>query len=277
LIFVFIPHVRGAYKENRRYANTPALSNLILTSNYPPPQDPAYRIRVVPLHFDKSHETTEQEKEEFNKWYYEENRIDKLGVLGDFAAKYIIVNPDTLRKQVWSEIGKMILVEFYKAVGKDPPEWIELLVKDNVVEQASEETYFELRGFLEQAIVDGYRKDFKIDPNTGSETFDARIKHCLTYRTVPFLLEHYNTKTDKTDIVITYNIIPELLKRKIPNITSLSVLANEIPGFRYGLVKINGKPMKVAYGSHDDFRDFLSCEIEEEGGDAGGEQKQLVP
>ena len=50
--------VRGGFKGNSRYGNESALCPLILTSNSPPPTDPAYRIRVIPLRFDKIHETT---------------------------------------------------------------------------------------------------------------------------------------------------------------------------------------------------------------------------
>jgi hypothetical protein len=47
-------NVRGSHNQSHRYANSPALSNLMLTSNNPPPCDPAYRIRVYSLCFEKS-------------------------------------------------------------------------------------------------------------------------------------------------------------------------------------------------------------------------------
>ena len=59
---------------------------------------------------------------EFDQWFYKEKRINKLSALGDFAAKFIIANPEqTLRDLPWDEAGKLILREFYGAVRKEPP------------------------------------------------------------------------------------------------------------------------------------------------------------
>lgn len=255
--------VRGGFKGNSRYGNESAFCPLILTSNSLPPTDPAYRVRVVPLRFDKIHETTDQEKEEFNKWAYEDGNIYKLGTLGDFATKYIMTNPNIL-KNSWDEIGKAILTRFFNIVGQPAPDWINLIEKENVIEQSNDETYFELRGFLEQAIIEGYHKDFRIDPNDMDITFETRLLRCLQYRTIPYLLEHEPKGNTGKEIVITWNIIPELLKHKIPNISTLVGLAAEIPGFKYGLVKINGQPKKVVSGKYGDFMNFLNCSIGEE-------------
>lgn len=255
--------VRGGFKGNSRYGNESALCPLILTSNLPPPTDSAYRIRVVPLRFDKIHETSDQEKEEFNKWAYEDGNIYKLGILGDFTAKYIMANP-TILKNSWDEIGKIILSMFFDIVGIQAPDWIDLLEKENVIEQSNDETYFGLRGFLEQAVIEGYRKDFRIDPNGMAITFETRLSHCLQYRTIPYLLEHSPKGNTEKEVVITWNIIPELLKHKIPNISTLVGLAAEIPGFKYRLVKINGQPKKVVSGKYGDFRKFLNCSIGED-------------
>lgn len=217
----------------------------------------------MPLRFDKIHETTDQEKEEFNKWAYEDGNIYKLGTLGDFATKYIMTNPNIL-KNSWDEIGKAILTRFFNIVGQPAPDWINLIEKENVIEQSNDETYFELRGFLEQAIIEGYHKDFRIDPNDMDITFETRLLRCLQYRTIPYLLEHEPKGNTGKEIVITWNIIPELLKHKIPNISTLVGLAAEIPGFKYGLVKINGQSKKVVSGKYGDFMNFLNCSIGED-------------
>ena len=115
-----------------------------------------------------------KEKEDFNKWAYEDGNIYKLGTLGDFAAKYIIADPNILKKR-WDDVGKTIISEFYKSIGISPPEWINLVEKENVIEQSNDETYFGLRGFLEQAIIEGYRTDFRIDPNGRGCNFPDEI------------------------------------------------------------------------------------------------------
>ena len=65
-------------------------------------------------------------------------------------------------------------------------------------------------------------------------------------------------------ILITWNVIPEFLKAKVPNITTLPSLATEIPGFKYGNVKIAGlkKAKKVVHGNYDDFVNFIECTLE---------------
>jgi hypothetical protein len=101
-------------------------------------------------------------------------------------------------------------------------------------------------------------------------TFEMRLSHCLEYRSVPYLLSHsLKAKGSQREVVITWNIIPELIKRKIPNISTLSALAAEIPGFKYGGMKISGKTMKVVHGKYDDFVAFLKCKVEEEQPTAG--------
>ena len=59
-------------------------------------------------------------------------------------------------------------------------------------------------------------------------------------------------------------MIPELLKSKVPNITTLPGLAAEIPGFKYGNVKMSGlkKAKKVVHGTYDDFLKFIGCTVE---------------
>ena len=258
-------NVRGAHRDYSKYIKAHALSPLILTSNSPPPSDPAFRIRVIPLRHDKVHETTEQEKAKFNEWAFDKGNIYKLGILSDFAAQYIITNPDVLKNR-WDVAGKIILTEFYKSVGREPPDWFDLLEKENVIEQSKDETYFGLRGFLEQAIVEGYRRDFRIDPEGIKVTFETRLSHCLEYRSVPYLL----SRTPKSDggqkeVVITRNIIPELLRHKVPNISTLPALSSRDTWIQGTCtMKINGQPKKVVSGRYDDIVTFLNCTVEEE-------------
>ena len=80
----------GKFTENKRHSDILALSNIIFTSNPQPPRDPAYRRRFIIIQYTDSDKLTAEEKKEFKRWLIEEDRIEKLGVLGDFAAKYII-------------------------------------------------------------------------------------------------------------------------------------------------------------------------------------------
>jgi hypothetical protein len=139
----------------------------------------------------KSHQTTDEEKEKFNQWFYTGKRIDKLGIIGDFAAKYIITNHGILTELTWSEAGKRILQEFYKIAGKESPEWIELLEKPNVMEETNDDTYFGLRGFFEQAIMEGHRK-YTNDLNGMEVSFETKLSNCIEHRAVPYLFKLAN-------------------------------------------------------------------------------------
>jgi hypothetical protein len=66
---------------------------LFITSNPRPPDDSGYRSRTTIVHHGKEdvHECHDEETKEFEKWF--ESRLDLLGVLGDFVARYVIVKP----------------------------------------------------------------------------------------------------------------------------------------------------------------------------------------
>ena len=259
--------VRGAHRQNRRYGNGPALRNAMLTSNPLPPKDMGYRNRYISLHYDQGYRTSDLQKETFNRWFYTEGRVDKLGIFGDFARKYIIENPDELRTKHWSDLGKTILFEFYKAVGKEPPVWISILEKADVVRESTEDRISEIRGFLEQAIIEGHRKIY--GPLPGMDLRD-KLKQCIQGRGTSYLAEVTNKlkseRKETAKVVIMRNIIPELQRRRITGITTLTTLANEIPGFRYRLMRLTKytKAEKVAYGSYNDLLKFLGWPAEEE-------------
>jgi hypothetical protein len=260
-------NARGKHNENRRYVFDPALSSLMLTGNPAPPVDPAYKIRVIPMEFYKEYDTSDEEKEEFNEWFYTQENIEKLGVIGDVSAKLIMENPELLRKSSWSDLGKYILERLYMSVNKPIPEWTNLLEKPNIIEQSAESTYFELRGFFNRVIIDNYRKDPIIERDSDGRIIyndkiglEQKLNQCVTKK----LIEYLHQRDDGT-IIITHDIIQELQRNKITNVTTMQSLAEEIPGFVYKNMKVNGKVMRVVSGSYDDFLiSFLNCKFEED-------------
>ena len=107
-----------------------ALSPCILTSNDLPPQDPVFRRRIIPIYYSKEDEPSQEEMKQFNTSLRIE--LDTLGILGDFAANYILENQDILvnSKSNWIDIATHILVEFFKAAGKEIPDWIDYFVQE---------------------------------------------------------------------------------------------------------------------------------------------------
>jgi hypothetical protein len=254
---------RGKFVDGS-YNNIPALSPFILTANYSPPSDPAYRRRVLLIHFTKEELHNDKEANEFKQWLYE--RIDVLGILGDFAAKYVIDNPDVLITKQWEDIAKVILIEFYKTAGKEAPSWLNYLIEQKVIEESSEETHFELRAFFMDIITNTYSKHIRtLTANQDTIldlSFASRLNFCLDNELIPFLHQHVNRKNE-LEIAITADVFTELKKRKIENITHLRDLSTEL-GFEYCQRKLGGIQTKVVCGQRNKFIEFLEGNIEED-------------
>ena len=260
----------GKFSENKRHSDILSLSSVIFTSNPPPPRDPAYRRRFIVIQYIDSDKITEEEKKEFKHWLIEEDRIEKLGVLGDFAVKYIIEHPDLVlgfKDSLWHKPGETILKEFYKAAGKEPPSWLELVAEQSAVQESNEEKHFELVGFLRHTIQEEYKKNTVIGERSGIEVnFRMKIDDCITKGFVPFLYEHKRNKGEEVEVVITANIFSELKRYNRSQINSnytLVALASEIPGFKVDQRKINGENKKVACGTRTKFYEFLTPTIQE--------------
>lgn len=255
----------GKFSENKRHSDILALSNVIFTSNPPPPRDPAYRRRTTIIQYLDSDKLTEEEKKEFRCWLIEDDRIEKLGVLGDFAARYIIENPGLaldFKDSLWHKPGEVILREFYKAAGKEPPIWIEFVAEQSAVRESNEEKHFELVGFLRHTIQEVYRRDAMTEERPVMDVnLEMKIDSCLRKQSVPFLYEHKRNKGKEVEVVITANIFSELKKhnRFLTNSGNytLAALASEIPGFNVDQRKINGENKKVACGPRSKFFEFL--------------------
>jgi hypothetical protein len=259
----------GKFSENKRHSDILALSDIIFTSNPPPPKDPAYRRRFIIIQYMDSDKLTEEEKKEFKHWLIEEDRIEKLGVLGDFAARYLIEHPDLVlgfKDSLWHIPGETILREFYKAAGKEPPTWIELVAEQSAVQESNEEKHFELVGFLRHTIQEAYRRDVMAEGRPGIEVdLKMKINDCLRKESIPYLYEHKRNKGEEVEVVITANILSELRRynRSQTNGYTLAALASEIPGFKVDQRKINGANKKVACGPKTKFDEFLSPAIQE--------------
>lgn len=261
----------GKFNENKRHSDILALSNIIFTSNPPPPRDPSYRRRSIIIQYTESDKLTEEEKKEFKRWLIEADRIEKLGVLGDFTAKYVIEHPGLVlgfKDSLWYKPGEIILSEFYKAAGKQPPVWLEFVAEQSAIQESNEEKHFELVGFLRHTIHEAYRRDAMTQERPGIDVnLEMKIDNCLRKDSIPFLYEHKRNKGEQIEIVITANILFELKKynRSMTNSSNytLAALASEIPGFKVDQRKINGENKKVVCGPRTKFFEFLIPTIRE--------------
>ena len=270
------PHVRGKWMDGR-YQNIPALRKMFLTSNGRPSDDSGYRSKTTIIHHSKDevHERFQKEAKEFQNWL--ESKLDILGVLGDFIARYVIVKPEKPEQSIlfhsdksYDDMAKEILTEFYKSAGKDRPAWLDWTFEQrSIVEENTEQAYFELRGFLMGQVTNAYSRHIRTlykeqDPDVVID-FITRLNFCLTNKLVPYL--HKHTKRDKVEeIIITHDILAELKSEidDLEGITTMEDLGKEIPGFECASRKMAGKSWRVLAGTSKDFIDFLEGKITED-------------
>jgi hypothetical protein len=270
--------VQGKYVRSKFHENILALSPIAFTSNDSPPQDPAYRRRFVAIQFFENEKWAESEKEDFKRWLVDQNIRAKLGVLGDFVSRYVFEHPEVLRysSYSWNEYAIKIIEEFFNAAGIQAPDWINLIAPQTIVEEASEERQFEIRGFLQQAILDGYRRDSVTNPDPSTidtngkriyleMSFQQKINYCLENKSVPFLHLCKRNAGQEFEIAITSNVRSELKRHdRLASAPTMNALASKIPGFKYEPRSIGAQTVRVVCGSRMDFFSFLDCSLTEQ-------------
>ena len=103
-----------------------------------------------------------------------------------------------------------------------------------VVEETNEFTYFELRSFFGQAIIDGYRKDPIFLRDSYDEVIfdynvdlEQKLDRCFNQRLIQYLHLHNDGR-----VIITHDIIRELQNKRISNLITMQSIADEIQGFK---------------------------------------------
>jgi hypothetical protein len=265
---------RSKFVTRTTYADIPCLPACIFSSNPPFPEDPGYRSKFIYITYTANDRFwTMEEQTEFNAFMVQ--GLKHLEVVGDFTAQYIIDNPSVLLKENreecnWKETSTTVLREMYKAAGVEVPKWIGLFVEIDTtsaaIEDAHDNAYFQLVGLFQQGVIDGYRKDPKpkvdIESKAYLETsFKDKLKHCLKEHLISYLVERPSDRDKLRYIVITSEVMSETKKRKIPNI-SMQALADEIPNFRYGCIKMGNKSKRAVFGLYSQFIDFIEPHID---------------
>ena len=238
-----------------------ALSQCILTSNDLPPQDPAFRRRIIPIYYSKADEPSQEEIEQFNTIL--RTGLDTLGILGDFAANYILENQEILVncKSNWIDIAKRILVEFFKAAGKEVPEWIEYFVEETQVQDAALEQEQIVRVFFIRTINDDFIRNYRalipredVAEVINENTIDKRLDFCCNKELIPFL----RVKDDC--ILISHDIIHELKNHRINSIMHLTHLARMFQS-EVKPVNLNGNTHRLISIPVAKFLEFISPAI----------------
>ena len=235
-----------------------ALSPCILTSNDLPPQDPAFRRRIIPMYNSKEDEPSQEEMEQFNALL--RTGLDTLGVLGDFTANYITENQEILvnGKSNWIDIAKCILGELFEAAGKNTPDWIEYFVRETQVQDAAFEQEQIVRGFFIRTINETFSRNYRTltprdyaDESINKNTIDRRLDFCCEKELIPFL------RRKDGRIFIFHDIIHELRTHRINSIIHLTQLARMFQS-ELKPIKLDGKLQRLISIPVDKFMDFIS-------------------
>ena len=236
---------RGKFTSKDRYNTTPALSPCILTGNPSPPNDTAYRRKVIPIRHTVKDCYEKEEIKEFHNWF--EPRKQILGILGDFTVNYIMNKPEILQKP-WNEIGLEVLSEFY-AMGTmgtmiEIPKWAHELVEQNEILESLDDSFIILRSFLTSSINDAYSRHAGRlrDEQKNFIILESKLDACCEQSLIPFIERH------EGEYLITQSIMHELRKNKLDGYTGGSLKGfAEVLDFEYGNKRVGGKQMKVAY------------------------------
>ncbi|HSF50246.1 MAG TPA: hypothetical protein VLA74_05735 [Nitrososphaeraceae archaeon] len=135
------PIARSKFLHKTIYTEISSFCACIFTSNSAPPSDIGFRRRIIAIPFTQKDEYTVEEINEFEKLL--NHRVLELKVVGDFATSYILEHQDLLldsnNKKDWDEIAKLVLYEMYKIVEREPPEWIEYKIDNEIQFQENKE------------------------------------------------------------------------------------------------------------------------------------------
>lgn len=269
-------NARAKIEEYKNYRPIPALSPLIITSNFAPVNDGSYNRRFVAIHFPI------QEKKSDAQQYAFEALLGKGGknlkVLGDFVMQYISKDPTILLKENWKDISKKLLEEFYRLAGMEIPEWIGYFEEQkDAMDESNERTTFGLRAFLINKINELYSRHRisktesshfygdNLNSNPGNEEENRvdelreKLIHCIDSKLITFI--HRYKKGD--EIVMTRDIVDEINNStlgRIENITGLEDIGNQI-GFKYKTREFNGRRTRVLLGDLSLLYKFLNPRI----------------
>ncbi len=257
---------RGKYVSKSHYRIIPSLAPLIMTSNKALPHDDALRRRLILVTFSFGERVIDDREK---RREFEENvvpRFTHLKALGHWAARRILSDPSLLERDPL-ELARHLLEEAYREVGRDPPEWINLLYEE---EEDVYEIYREsIRSYLVKRINDEYTRFVgRVEvarPDTGSIEyytkdqipFPERVRIVIDNKLLPWAIM-------KGDLVILTTDFAREIRNVVGDLGGLKSIA-ELLGWEYSKsikvgrgVVIQGIKVKI-----NEFIEFLDVSYEE--------------
>ena len=230
--------IARAKQRNDEYTQIPAYRAAILTTNYPPPNDPAIQRRILGLNFTREHRKTQEKIREFHDQYGVDTprrtRINLLEKLGASAEQLILSDPDIiLEPRPWQEIADNLLTMIYEDTHTHQPEWTKKWAENATITETETDILEEIRDHLRKKINDAIRKttihDEEGTHTTGTEKWQIERDELITTILRAGACEglEYQRTMRGRYVLISPTLIKELRDKDIP-VTSLRALSQLI-------------------------------------------------
>ena len=230
--------IARAKQRNDEYTQIPAYRAAVLTTNYPPPNDPGVQRRILAINFTREHRKTQEQIREFHDQYGVDTprrtRINLLEHIGATAEQLILTDPTIiLEPRSWQEIADNLLTLIYEDAHTHQPEWTTRWAENATITETETDILEEIRDHLRKKINDTIRKttihDEEGNPILRDEKWQIEREELITTILRAGAcegLEYYPTTRGRY-VLISTTLIKELRNRDIP-VTSLQALSQLI-------------------------------------------------
>ena len=193
-----------------------------------------------------------------------ECRFNDLKPLANFALDYVVNHTEVLKLD-WEHLANKIIMQAYIRCQRQVPEWLLGFVESVTDDDLDEEETEDLRMFFLEEInrkvnriyTDVYDSPDGKNPNTvkTGDDFNDRVFHIINEQLIPYMGIHHNTKND-----VDYVFFSSGLKKALHSANQVCYDVKsiaELLGWHYGVVKINGKSLRVMRVRFEEFIRFL--------------------
>src|SRR5690606_14053923 len=122
----------------------------VLTTNYPPPNDPGVQRRILSINFTLEHRKTPEKIREFHDQYGVDSprrtRINLLEKLGAHAEQLILADPTIiLEPRPWQDVADTRLTSIDEDTHPPQPEWTKEWAENTTITETETDILEEIR------------------------------------------------------------------------------------------------------------------------------------
>ena len=254
--------------EGKTFQTILSLTTIQFTSNHALPNDEGLSRRFLQILYTHNEKKTKSEKEEFMKNFRmdvpNECRFNDLKPLANFSLDYIVNHTEVLKLD-WERLSNKLILQAYIRCQRKVPEWLLGFVESASDDDLDEEESEELRMFFIEEInrkvnrisTDVYESPSGKTPNyvKNGDDFHDRVFNIINEQLIPYMGIHYSSKSEKYYVYFTTGLKRALhgANQVCYDIKSIA----ELLGWKYNVMKINGKSVRVMNVEFTKFIRFL--------------------